>query len=124
MSLGQYRASRKSIPGFIRHPGYHCGSTALSDVMTCCGMPLSEPMCFGLGAGLGFHYTEWQGLNPSRVFQVRSSDLEANFFEALGIPCRWRTAPDPEEALNSAKAGIDRNNPVLLRTDIYNHSPA
>jgi hypothetical protein len=119
VNLHQTEAPKNLIPGWVHHPGHHCGSTALSDVITYCGMPLSEPMCFGLGAGLGFHYTEWKGINPSRMFHVRSSNLEGDFFTALGIPFEWKTSTDPEEALNLAKTGIDHHHPVLLRTDIY-----
>ena len=109
----------KIIPAWVHNPGHHCGSTALSDVFTFYGMPLSEPMCFGLGSGLGFHYVEMEGLNPSRFFHLRSYDLELNCLSFFKIPFEWKKVHDPEDALDLAKQAIDRDHPVILRTDIY-----
>ena len=53
------------VANFSHQPGLHCASTALADVMRYQGHPLSEAMCFGLGAGLGF------------------VNLEKQFFEAI-----------------------------------------
>ena len=119
MSATEEAGGRRVIPGWGHQPGLHCGSTALSDLMHFSGSPCSEALCFGLGAGLGFYYVELEGMSPSRMFHVRSSGLEPDFFDSLGIPFAWQKTEDPEEAERSARAAVDRGFPVLLRTDIY-----
>lgn len=44
------------LPGYEHVDGWHCGSTAISNACRYVGVELSEPMCFGLGAGAGFFF--------------------------------------------------------------------
>ena len=37
-------------------PGNHCGSTALRNLLDHHGIPISEELAFGLGAGACFYY--------------------------------------------------------------------
>ena len=48
------RVMKKLIENWVHIPGVHCGSVTLRDVVTYYGYPWSEPMCFGIGGGLGF----------------------------------------------------------------------
>jgi hypothetical protein len=107
------------VPGWLHNPGWHCASTALSDATAFLGHPLSEAMCFGLGAGLGFAYLKGEVFYPTRFTATRSRILETNFFENLGIARTWLTVPDPDQALKKAKAGADQGIPLLMRADIY-----
>jgi hypothetical protein len=110
---------KKLIPGWIHQPGWHCASTVISDVMTFKGQAMSEALCFGLGAGLGFAYLEGENFNPTRMTAVRSRNLEQNFFAGLGLPAVWQTSPSPVEALKQSKDYIDRGIPLLIRADIF-----
>jgi len=106
-----------SVSGFIHRPGVHCGSTALRDLAeSCAGVLLSEAMCFGLGAGLGFAYVASPGVSPSRGFCGRAPYLEPHFFLHLGISFAWRNSPlSWEELCQHVDAGI----PILALTDLY-----
>jgi len=107
------------IPGWRHHPGWHCASTALSDATAFLGHPLSEPMCFGLGAGLGFAYLSGDAFYPTRFTATRSRILEMNFFENLGLKRVWLQDPDPDHALAEAKAAADQGVPILMRADLF-----
>jgi hypothetical protein len=107
------------IPGWLHNPGWHCASTALSDAATFLGHPLSEPMCFGLGAGLGFAFLSGDVFYPTRFIATRSRILETNFFQNLGLPRPWLQDPDPDHALAEAKALVDQGIPVLMRADLF-----
>lgn len=107
------------IPGWRHHPGWHCASTALSDATHFLGHPLSEAMCFGLGAGLGFAYLKGEVFYPTRFTATRSRVLETNFFENLGLARGWLTFPDPDQAMAAAASCVDQGIPLLLRADIY-----
>jgi hypothetical protein len=110
---------RKLIPGWVHVPGRHCASTVLSDLTRFYGPDLSEPFCFGLGAGLGFYYLEGDALSPTRMIMTRSEKLEPDFFRNLGLEFSWRTDPDPESGGRAIKAATDSGTPVLLRADIF-----
>ena len=42
------------IPSYPHRKAVHCGSGTLASALAHRGLSLSEPMVFGLGAGLGF----------------------------------------------------------------------
>jgi len=106
------------VPGWVHRPGAHCASTAISDAMTFRGIELSEAICFGLGAGLGFAYFEHPRMSPSRMTATRNRLLEPRFFETLGQPFDWIREPDPGAALETVKRHLSERIPVLLRADI------
>jgi len=108
---------KKVLPGFIHVPGWHCGSTALADVMRYRGYNLSEAMCFGLGSGLGFVY--WQGgPTPTHALGGRAPNLELTFFANLGYHLQWETAR-ADEVWPAIRSALDRGDPVLALTDLY-----
>ncbi|MEW5783911.1 MAG: BtrH N-terminal domain-containing protein [Bacillota bacterium] len=101
------------------HPGRHCASTGIRNLVNYHRLPWSEALCFGLGAGLGFWYLDLPGLSPSRLIHVRAADLEERFFNRIGCPFAWERFADPvlaEEALcERVAAGL----PAIVQTDIY-----
>jgi hypothetical protein len=106
------------LPGFEHRPGVHCGSTALCDALRVRGLELSEPMAFGLGAGLGFWYLAVPGFTPSRLFQGRGPGLERNACEALGAPAVERTAADAAGALEGVRDALRRGLAPILSTEL------
>jgi hypothetical protein len=102
---------------FIHHPGVHCGSTALMNVLRFHGHNFSEAMCFGLAGGLDFMYVESEHLSPSRMFNGRSASLEPVLFENIGQAKTWNTSPSfPWEPM---KREILAQRPVLILTDLF-----
>jgi hypothetical protein len=106
------------LPAFAHTPGVHCGSTALADALRARGLDLSEPMVFGLGAGLGFYTLVSPALSPSHLFQGRSAHLERTACEVLGAPVRERTEDDPARAWHEVKAALERGIAPILATDL------
>lgn len=105
------------IDGFDHTPGAHCGSTSLRDLSDYYGWGFDEPACFGLGAGLGFSYSE-RTESPRRSFVGRSPWLETAFFEYLDIDHEVRAA-DWGTAWPSITAHLDDGDPVMLFVDLY-----
>jgi len=110
---------QRLVKGWLHNPGRHCASTVLSDLTHFYELNLSEPICFGLGAGLGFFYLESEQISPSRMILTRAQNLEGNFFHNLGLEFEWRTEPDPEQGWLKTKNWIDQEVPVMLRADIF-----
>jgi len=108
---------KKIVRNFRHEAGFHCASTALADVMRYHGHNLSEAMCFGLGAGLGFAYLEETGRSPSRFFSTRAPELEAAFFRHLLGDFQWREGDAFPWA--EMQAYLDADIPILLLTDLY-----
>lgn len=106
------------LPGFVHLPGVHCGSTALADALRVRGLDLSEPMIFGLGAGLGFYYLESPLLSPGRLLIGRQWPLEETACSVLGAPFATRTSDDPAAAWAGVKAALDRGLAPILSTDL------
>ncbi|MFN8161922.1 MAG: BtrH N-terminal domain-containing protein [Solirubrobacterales bacterium] len=107
------------VPGFRHHPGNHCGSTALRNLLGFDGVEISEEMAFGLGAGACFYYLAFSDGSPSRWFNGRVARLEENFSELTGGALRMRTFDEPAEAWAAARAEVDGGRPALLLTDLY-----
>jgi len=105
------------LPGYEHVDGWHCGSTALRNACRYVGVELSEPICFGLGAGAGFFFLKSDRFSPSRLFNGRSVALVLPFFGHLGLSFEWRAS----ERLDwpAMRACLDEGLPIILLADIY-----
>ncbi len=110
---------KKVIKGWNHFPGLHCGSVAIRDIASFYGLTLSEPMCFGLGSGLGFFYTIDSDISPTRNIHLRGPDMEPSFFTLLTGNKKWKFEQDNEKALRVVIDYLDQDIPVLVQTDIY-----
>jgi hypothetical protein len=107
------------VPGFAHLPGNHCGSTALRNLLRHHGVPVSEELVFGLGAGPCFYYFVLEEGSPSRFTNGRTGRLEELFLQLTGAPLRLRTAEDPEQSWRLAAETIEEGRPAILLTDLY-----
>jgi hypothetical protein len=107
------------LDGYQHLQGVHCGTTALNNIAHFHGQPLTEPLCLGIGEGLGFVVVTIPAGTPSRLIMGRSRDLEKRFFENLGISFEWQVEDGRERAWQAAREMIDHNVPVMLRTDLH-----
>ena len=106
---------KHTLPNFTHTVGWHCSSTSVSNVAKFFGVPMSEAMAFGLGAGLGFQYWDKPGGSPRYSFNGRSSALETKFFDHIGRPAEWVQAWSPQKMADALADG----RPILCVTDIY-----
>jgi hypothetical protein len=106
------------LPGFQHRPGLHCGSTALCDALRARGLELSEPLAFGLGAGLGFQYVVAPECTPGHFLVGRAEGLERTACAVLGAPAAERKAGTAEEALAGVRAALGRGLAPILSTDL------
>ncbi|MFK7804968.1 MAG: BtrH N-terminal domain-containing protein [Anaerolineae bacterium] len=103
------------LPNFTHIVGWHCSSTSISNAAKFDGVPMSEAMAFGLGAGLGFQYWDIPANSPRYSFNGRSSGLERKFFNHIGQPAVWAAEWSPEKMADALANG----RPILCVTDIY-----
>lgn len=105
------------VKGFEHHPGVHCGSTALTDVMNYYGFRFTEAMCFGLACGLDFVYMESDQLSPTRFINGRCASLEPTLFKNIGVPFEWNKSD--YFPWDQMKQELLADRPILLLTDLY-----
>jgi hypothetical protein len=106
------------IAGFEHDPGEHCGSTSLRNLARFHGWGYDEPLCFGLGSGLGFTFFSLPD-PPERAFVGRPLWLERAFFENLSIPFEEHEGEDWETAWEAVKGHLDAGEPVMVFADLY-----
>jgi hypothetical protein len=104
------------IETYQHRTGTHCASTALRNLLGWAGLDLSEPMVFGLGAGLDFYYGSGDP-SPSRRVFGRSSTLEADAADALGLELEAIEAPSAEVGWSVIVDCIEDERPLLVRCD-------
>jgi len=110
---------KKLINNWTHIPGIHCGSVALRNVVTYYGLNLSEPMCFGLGSGLGFFYSTNEKMSPSKSVHLRGPGMEPNFISLIDKQVDWKVEENKERSSRMLRNFIDDDIPVLIQTDIF-----
>lgn len=105
------------VTDYPHRPGAHCGSASLRNLSAHYGWGFDEPLCFGLGAGIGFGYHE---AGPaSRTIMGRTSWLESTFFETLAIPFEENDGEEWETAWEAVETRLADGTPVMLFADLY-----
>jgi hypothetical protein len=107
------------VPGYRHHPGNHCGSTAIRNLLGFHGVEMTEEMAFGLGAGACFYFVPLPGQSPSRFTNGRTSRLEEQFVELTGAPLDLETFGDADASWAAARERVAAGTPVLVLTDLY-----
>lgn len=107
---------KKIIMNYTHKIGSHCSSLQMSNLLRYHGLNLSEDLCFGIGAGLGFIYRK--AFDPPLYFVLgRSDDLEEKICYHLGALARPYKTDDPVKAWAEVKAMIDRGTPAIINVD-------
>jgi hypothetical protein len=110
----------KDIPHIIQNYqhklGSHCSSLQMSNILRHNGIEISEELCFGIGAGLGFIYRK--AFNPPLYFILgRSDELEEKIcFHLGGIAIPYKT-DDNDKAFQGVMNLLKNNKPVLVNID-------
>jgi hypothetical protein len=107
----------RHLPRYRHLPGLHGASTALRNAYAHhTGDVLSEALCFGLGAGLGFTCER----DPDGRWRVsgRGPFLESRFCHLLGIRLKSYQAEDADLAWTHARGLIDQGRLVMLDLDM------
>ena len=106
------------IPNFQPFEGEHCESVAIGNLLKHEGLELSEPMLFGIGAGLGFIYWKMKTM-PLPFLGGRTKTLGRNICENLGIQMDVRETTSPAKAWLNVAEHLDDGKPVALQLDCY-----
>ncbi|WP_380284676.1 BtrH N-terminal domain-containing protein [Kitasatospora purpeofusca] len=102
------------------YEGKHCETTALGVLLRHEGVELSEPMLFGLGAGLSFVYWDGKGLDfPFLGGRVKPFELTRTLAARLGLELDVRETASARRAWQNVAVELDAGRPVGLQLDSY-----
>jgi len=107
-------SSTYRLKNFKHVPQAHCSTTCVTDIARFDGVPLSEPMAFGLGEGLGFVFYQRKDISPASRFNGRARNLEENFYQRIGNPITWQKSWDPLVI----KKSLEQDRPVIAKTSL------
>jgi hypothetical protein len=109
-----------SVIPFRHTMAAHCESGALAALLNHRGMNISEPMLFGIGAGIFFAYLRLPALKfPIFAVRSRPGSLRGNIARRLGVTFRAKRFRDPVRARTELAALLDRKVPVAVQTDFF-----
>jgi len=108
------------VPNYPHRKAVHCGSGTLLGVLAHSGLALSEPMVFGLGAGLGFALHEGEPpQQASRFFVGRSPSFEQDLCDSLGAELANESYDKPAAAWARCCELVAQGKPALVYTDLF-----
>jgi hypothetical protein len=99
----------------------HCESGTLSGLLRFHGFNISEPMIFGIGAGLFFAYMPYIRYNsmPSLSFRIFPGHLQNNFNKRTNIRMTRKKFKDTRSAMDELDRLLDQNIPVGVITNLF-----
>jgi hypothetical protein len=111
-----------SLTSQFRHQqSAHCESGVMSGLMTHAGLPVSEPMTFGLAAALSFAvipFVKLSGL-PLIAYRLPPGAIIRGVRKRLGLGMRRLTFRNPERGMEALDRALDEGRIVGLQTSVF-----
>jgi hypothetical protein len=94
---------------FQHQQSAHCESGVMASLLTHAGLPMSEPMAFGLASGLAFAYLPIVKLSgmPLIAYRMPPRHLIKTLSKRLGARLHTRTFGNPEQGRRELDAALD-----------------
>ena len=111
----------KTDKAFIHRQSAHCESGAISSLLLHHGLNASEPLVFGIGAGIFFGNFPIIKVYGSPFITYRNTPGRILKSTAKRLDVRFKTSrfKDPEKAMDALDGVIDKGIPVGLQAGIY-----
>ena len=99
----------------------HCESGVMAGLLRYHGMPLSEPMAFGLASAIAFAYLPFVRLNglPLIAYRMPPGAVVRGLDRGLDLGMRFETFRSPAAGMARLDALVDQGKAVGLQTSIY-----
>ncbi len=103
-----------------RHAG-HCETGVTASLLSHYGLPMSEPMAFGLSSSITFvHFPMFKfGGFPLTGYRMPPGSVYRGLRRALGVRIERRRYRDPDAAMAGLDAQLADGRPVGLQTSIF-----
>jgi hypothetical protein len=109
-----------AVAGFTPYVGQHCETVATGSLLGAVGIDLSEPLLFGLGAGLGFIFINLSSMPlPFVGGRVKPFALTTTLCENLGVNCASVETSSKKAAWDRLEKSLSVGQPVGLQLDCF-----
>lgn len=99
----------------------HCESGAISSLLRHAGLPVSEPLAFGIGGGLFFLHVPFikMGGIPLTAYRDAPGAIMKRACRELGVRMREHRYRDPDQGMRALDDFLERGIPVGLQTSVF-----
>ncbi|MEO4048524.1 BtrH N-terminal domain-containing protein [Pseudomonas sp. CAU 1711] len=106
---------------FVHRQSAHCESGVMASLLTHAGLPMSEPMAFGLASGLAFAYLPIVKLGgmPLIAYRMPPRHLIKTLSKRLGARLTSRTFSSPERGRQALDALLDSGRLAGLQSSVF-----
>lgn len=106
---------------FQHYQAAHCETGVVSSILTHNGLPMSEPMAFGLASGMTFAYIPLVKLSgmPLIAYRMPPRSIIKGVQKQLGVTIRYQTFRNPTEGMKALDEQLAQGRLVGLQTSIF-----
>ncbi|HVI43278.1 MAG TPA: BtrH N-terminal domain-containing protein [Chitinophaga sp.] len=99
----------------------HCESGVISNLLGHYGLRISEPMAFGIGAGIFFGHLPFVKVNgvPGSTYRIWPGAIFQRVCKRLGVKMESTTFSTPEKGMTALDQVISTGTPVGLLSSVY-----
>jgi hypothetical protein len=110
-----------SNSSFQHHQTAHCESGVISNLLGHYGLQISEPMAFGIGAGIFFGHLPFVKVNgvPGTTYRIWPGAIFQRVCKRLGIKMEIERFSSPEKGMEALDKIIGEGVPVGLLSSVY-----
>lgn len=106
---------------FIHHQHAHCESGVTSNLLQHNGIQISEPMAFGIGAGIFFGHLPFVKVSgiPGTTFRIWPGYIFKRVTQRLGITIHTEKFSSEKKAMDAMDQALANNIPVGMIAGVY-----
>ncbi len=99
----------------------HCESGVTSNLLRHYGVELSEPMAFGIGAGIFFGHLPFLKINgtPGTTFRTWPGAIFKRTTQRLGIKAKTQKFSSPQKAMQALDDVLQTGNPAGMLSSVF-----
>ena len=109
------------MSNFIHQQSAHCESGVMSSLLTHHGLPMSEPMAFGLSAALSFAlipFVKLSGL-PLIAYRMPPRAIVKGLQKSTGVKMQFQTFRDASRGMDALDTMLGQGRVVGLQTSVF-----
>jgi len=109
------------IDNFEHHQYAHCESGVTVNLLRYYGVELSEPMIFGIGAGMFFGHLPFVKVNgvPGTTFRIWPGYIFKRVSNQLGVKIKVENFKTPEKAMQALDEVLASKRPAGMMASVY-----
>lgn len=109
------------VPNFQHRHAGHCESGVTASLLTHYGLPISEPMVFGLSASLTFVHLPFVKIGgfPLTAYRMLPGSIYKGLRTALGLRMQTQKFNDEDAAMQALDQQLAAGHPVGLQASVY-----